>query len=77
MVTLYALLLALPASVAALSNPWRNRILEYLPLNAGTALTTTVRHAGTLAPWTGGAVLLAYAAVAIALGGIVLRLRDA
>jgi ABC-type transport system involved in multi-copper enzyme maturation permease subunit len=77
MITLYALLLALPASVAALSNPWRDRITQYLPLNAGTALTATVPHAGTLAPWAGGAVLLAYAGAATAFGVIVLLVKDA
>jgi ABC-2 type transport system permease protein len=77
LVTLYGLLLALPASLGALSNPWHDRIDDYLPLNAGTALTATVHHAGTPNPWTGGAVLLTYTLAALAGGVIVLLLKDA
>lgn len=77
MITLYGLLLALPASIGALSNPWRDRISQYLPMNTGTALTETMHLAGTLTPWTGCAVLTAYAAVAIAVGVVVLHVKDA
>jgi ABC-2 type transport system permease protein len=75
--TLYGLMLVLPAVAAALPSPWQNRVSPFLPLNAGTALTATVHQSGVLAPSTGGAVIVAYAAVAVAAGATVLLRRDA
>jgi hypothetical protein len=61
----------LPSSVADSINP-------YLPLNAGTAVTTsTFENGHHLAPWAGFAVFCGYAAVALGAAAVGLVRRDA
>ena len=48
-----------------------------LPNNAGASLLSVHHQSGSLAPWTGFAVMCAYAAVAIAGAAYALKRRDA
>lgn len=74
---LFGLILVLPLLANALPTSWQNDINPYLPLNAGSALMSTVTRAHTLSPWTGGAVFAAYAVVALGFGLLMLLRRDA
>jgi ABC-2 type transport system permease protein len=61
----------LPASVADSINP-------YLPINAGSGITTAVfENSHHLSPWGGFAVFCGYTVVAVAIAALVLRRRDA
>lgn len=75
--TLFGLLLILPALAAALPSPWNDRVTEYLPMPAGTQIIATVRESNSLAPWAGLGVFAVYVIVAIGLGAVMLRRRDA
>jgi ABC-2 type transport system permease protein len=74
-------LLYLPPIIAAVlgSNPhWQREIERYAPMNAGlTIQDTTNLHHLPISPWGGLGVLAAWAAAALLIGGLVLRLRDA
>jgi hypothetical protein len=61
------LVLVLPAIVSALPNPWGRDISEFLPGNAGQAFMQVHSTSGSLSPWVGLLVLVAW--VAAALGG--------
>jgi len=51
--------------------------VPYLPSNAGQALFTLSPDPNTLAPWTGFAVLMGYAVVAVSVAAALLKRRDA
>ncbi|WP_225846605.1 hypothetical protein [Streptomyces sp. HPF1205] len=70
----YALTLAVPMSGRVLHD-----VQKVSPMTAGLAVQATPPGTGTapLGPWTGLAVLAAYAAVALAAGWVLLRRRDA
>jgi ABC-2 type transport system permease protein len=74
-------LLYLPPIIAAVlgSNPhWQHQIERYAPMNAGlTIQDTTNLHHLPISPWAGLSVLAAWAAAALLIGGLMLRLRDA
>ena len=74
-------LLYLPPIIAAVlaSNPhWQHQIERYAPMNAGlTIQDTTNLHGLPISPWAGLGVLAVWAAAALLIGGLVLRLRDA
>jgi ABC-2 type transport system permease protein len=72
------LLFVLPGITAVLPQSISDSIGPYEPLSAGTAVATAVFDPGPhLAPWTGLAVLAAWAAVAVAAAAIGLVRRDA
>ena len=74
---LFGLLLVLPGLGNLLSTHLQQQLLPYLPSNAGSALFTLhPENPGTLAPWTGFAVLCGWAAVALAVAAVALRRRD-
>jgi ABC-2 type transport system permease protein len=73
----FGLLFALNAVVDLLPTSWRNDIINYLPLNAGTQIFVVHTNTGALAPWTGLGVFAGYAAVALVLGFAQVELRDA
>jgi ABC-2 type transport system permease protein len=75
--TLFGLLLILPVLAAALPNPWDTDVSKYLPMQAGSQIMTTVADPNSLAPWAGLGVFALYAVVAIGLGAVMLRRRDA
>jgi hypothetical protein len=72
-----AIIYVIPALVIALPPGVRDAAGPYLPTNAGTAITTIHPAAHTLAPWTGLAVLAAYAAATLLMSAVMLGRRDA
>jgi ABC-2 type transport system permease protein len=61
-----------------LSHPWQHRIERWGPANAGLAIQATRNLARLpIGPWPGLGVLAAWAAGAMLLGYLLLRLRDA
>lgn len=73
----FGLLLVLPTIGHVLPSSWQQNVLPYLPGSAGGALFSLHPEPGTLAPWTGFAVMCAWAAVAIIAGAFRLQRRDA
>jgi hypothetical protein len=72
-----AIFFVLPPLMNVLPTSWNNAISPYLPSNAGRAVIALTRDSTTLAPWTGFGVFVLYAAIALAAGACVLKLRDA
>jgi ABC-2 type transport system permease protein len=74
-----ALLYLAPIIGQAVSDPrWHRRIERYTPLDAGLSIQATRDLASMpIGPWEGLAVLAAWAAGALVLAALVLRLRDA
>ncbi len=75
--TLFGLLLVLPILVQAFPSGFRDDVQKYLPLNAGIEVMSTVNDGSVLSPISGILVLALWAAVALAIGWIMLRRRDA
>jgi ABC-2 type transport system permease protein len=73
--TLFGLLLVLPLLAQALPSSWH--VDKYLPLPAGTAVMNTVPQSDSLSPWAGFGVFAIYVAVALGVGLVMLRRRDA
>jgi ABC-2 type transport system permease protein len=74
-----ALLYLSPILVHLVSNPhWQRHLQQISPMNAGLAIQNTTNLRGLpISPWSGLGVLAAWTAVALAAGGLALRLRDA
>jgi ABC-type transport system involved in multi-copper enzyme maturation permease subunit len=75
--TLVVVLLVVPIVSGFLPASWNNNIGKYMPARAGMAIINVVPESGSLAPWTGLAVLVGYALVALSVGGLLLRRQDA
>jgi ABC-2 type transport system permease protein len=75
--TFAGLMFVLPGLSAILPNSWGNSIDPYLPLSAGTDILTTHHDATQLGPWTGFALFVGYAFLALALSAYLLVRRDA
>jgi hypothetical protein len=73
--TLAAILFVIPPLLNILPRSWNDAISPYLPGNAGTQVFS-LTHGGNLGPWTGFAVLCAWAAAAIAVAAVLLLRRD-
>lgn len=68
-----------PIIAAVVNSPhWHGTIERYAPMTAGLTIqdTTGLRHL-PISPWAGLGVLAAWAAAALLVGGLLLRLRDA
>jgi ABC-type transport system involved in multi-copper enzyme maturation permease subunit len=74
---LFGLILILPLLAQALPSSLQQHIMKYLPLMAGTAGMNTVPVDDQLSPWAGLGVFAIYVAVALTIGLVVLRRRDA
>jgi ABC-type transport system involved in multi-copper enzyme maturation permease subunit len=74
---LVGLLLVIPLVTSFLPSSWSEQVAKYFPAQAGTAIFRVAPDATSLSPWVGFAVLVAYAAVALALGALLLARRDA
>jgi ABC-2 type transport system permease protein len=72
-----AILFVLPPLMNVLPTSWNDAASRYLPSNAGRAILSVTHDSGSLAPWTGFAVLCAYAAGALAVAAVLLVRRDA
>jgi ABC-2 type transport system permease protein len=73
---LAAIVFVLPPIIGLFPTSFANSVDPYLPSNAGGALWTINPDANTLAPWAGFAVFCAYAAIALAVGAILMVRRD-
>jgi len=77
--TVLGLLYVLPIVATLVNNDtWRRWILRLAPMTAGLSIQAT-KHLESLPlnPWQGLGVLAAYGAVAMLVGGLMFRLRDA
>lgn len=74
---LFGLLLVLPIIGRFLPADWQNHVVPYLPGEAGSALFVHQAGQGTLAPWTGFAVMCAWAVAALLAAVAVILRRDA
>lgn len=74
---LFGILLVLPGLSNLLPTSWQNSVVPYFPSNAGQALYSQHSDHTLLAPWSGFALFVGYAAVAIVIAAITLRRRDA
>lgn len=74
--TLTAWLFVVPLVVGALPESLSDAIAKYLPGDAGTVIIAVTEDPGRLGPWTGMAVLYAYAAVTTAIAAVLLVRRD-
>jgi hypothetical protein len=74
---LVGLLFIVPIVTGFLPTSFQESIGKYLPAQAGMAIFNVVPDPRALAPWTGFAVLLAWAAVTLTIGGALLLRRDA
>jgi ABC-type transport system involved in multi-copper enzyme maturation permease subunit len=75
--TLFGVLFIPTILAGILPQTWQNRIAGYLPMNAGDAIYSLHRESGSLAPWAGFGVFGGYAALALALGFVLITRRDA
>jgi ABC-type transport system involved in multi-copper enzyme maturation permease subunit len=75
--TVLALLFVLPILAGALPQSWQEHVVKYLPGQAGQAIFQRVPDSVTLAPWTGLALFAGYALLALVIGAVLLRRRDA
>jgi ABC-type transport system involved in multi-copper enzyme maturation permease subunit len=75
--SLFGLVLILPSVSELLPDTWQPHIVPYLPSNAGSQLASANPDPTGLAPWTGFGVFCVWIAVAVVLGMVVLRRRDA
>jgi hypothetical protein len=72
------LLFVLPGIAAILPASLADAINPYLPVNAGSGITTAVfENSHHLSPWGGFALFCAYTVVTVAIAAVVLRRRDA
>jgi len=75
--TLVGILLVLPVLLRVLPGAWAKNAYEYLPGNAGESFITSLHTSGTLTPWAGLAVLVAWVLGALTVAAVLLRRRDA
>jgi len=77
--TMMALLYVAPIVAQLVTNDrWRDRIERHAPLSAGLSIQAT-RHVDQLPirPWVGLGVLAVYAVIALLLGAVAIKVRDA
>jgi ABC-2 type transport system permease protein len=74
---LFGLLYGLPLAAGFLPGSLAADVTKYLPATAGQAVTTVPPDPSMLQPWTGFAVLCAYAAVILAVSAAQMRRGDA
>jgi ABC-2 type transport system permease protein len=72
-----AILFVIPPLMNVLPTSWDDAASRYLPSNASRAILSVTHDSGSLAPWTGFAVLCAYTAAALAVAAVLLVRRDA
>jgi len=73
-----ALLYLFPIVAQVVSPRWQHDLMQIGPMTAGLSIEATTQLSKLpIGPWSGLAVLAAWAAAALLAGGLVLRLRDA
>lgn len=75
--TLVALLFILPLVTGFLPSSFQEAVGKYFPAQAGMAVFNVVSDPRALSPWVGYGVLLAYGAVSLVIGALLLLRRDA
>ncbi|HQF02362.1 MAG TPA: ABC transporter permease [Phycicoccus sp.] len=75
--TLVGLLLVAPGLGELLPTDWQDKILPYLPSNAGESMYAVTQPTGMLSPTGGLITLLVWAAVALTTAAFLLKRRDA
>jgi ABC-type transport system involved in multi-copper enzyme maturation permease subunit len=63
--------------VDLLPTSWRDHVIQYMPINAGSQILSTQTDHQSLTPWHGFAVLCLYPLVAITAAAILIKRRDA
>jgi ABC-2 type transport system permease protein len=71
------ILLLIPLIVQQLPTSLDNDLARYTPLRIGVTLVSGQPQPNTFSPWAGIAILCAYAAVLLVIGGVLLVKRDA
>jgi ABC-2 type transport system permease protein len=74
---LFGVLLILPGLADFLPDSWTPNVVPYLPSSAGTAVLSIVPDSPSMAPWTGFALMVGYAAVLLAAAAVLMKRRDA
>jgi hypothetical protein len=74
---LFGLLYGLPLAAGFLPGNLATDVTKFLPATAGQAVTTVQQDPTMLQPWTGFAVLCAYAAVLLGISAVRMRRGDA
>jgi ABC-2 type transport system permease protein len=75
--TFFGIVLVLPEIVSVLPAGLGNHLVHYLPSEAGVSIATTTPDPSSLSPWTGFAVLCAWAAASVGAAAYLLLRRDA
>ena len=75
--SLFGLLFVPQILVELLPSTWKSTIGPYVPMEAGSQIFSQHREAGALGPWAGLGVFCLYAAVALAIGFVLINRRDA
>ena len=73
----FGLLYASTALIDVLPTSWRNDMINYMPVNAGSQIMSVIHTPGALGAWSGFGVFLCYAGAAVAAAVIVIDRRDA
>jgi ABC-2 type transport system permease protein len=73
---LTAIVFILPGVSQLLPDSWQDNLSRYFPANAGGTITSVVHQSHTLSPWQGYFVFLAWAALMLGIGWLLLRRRD-
>ena len=73
---LFGILLIVPTMIQTLPWTWLSDIGRYLPSEAGGSFISTFPAPGTLTPWTGLAVLLAWPVILFGAAAVLVRRRD-
>jgi ABC-2 type transport system permease protein len=77
LVAYVAVILVLPILFSTVLGTWGKDTAEYMPTVAGGSFIRSIADPNTLSPWTGLAVLVAWAVAGVAVAAIELRRRDA
>jgi hypothetical protein len=75
--TLFSVLFVPQILAQLLPQSWRATIGPYAPMEAGSQIFSLHHEAGNLGAWSGFGVFCLYAAVALAVGFVVINRRDA
>jgi len=73
----FGVMFASTALVDLLPTDWRNHIINYMPINAGSQIMTLQPSNGALSPWHGLLVLTCYGVVATGAALVLITRRDA
>lgn len=73
----FGIMFASTALVDLLPTDWRNHLINYMPINAGSQIMSTQHNTGALSPWHGFLVLCCYGVAALVAATVLIGRRDA